>query len=240
MTQEELDAMPAKTKKFPEVVQMYLENDYLDAYAMHTDQRILQTGAKLAVGSGDNWDSHGDLQFAFLKKSGLLPSHRLLEVGCGTGRLARKVVPYLERGHYTGVDISNRVLDALYDLAVKEGWIVNEPMVVLGDVPEHGEKVDFVWAFSVFIHLPYDICVDVARRVRRRLALGGQFLFSYVPEEKSWRSGVKQFRHTLEEYRNVCVTSGLTFDDVPDWISWSGYEPGRWSGGQRVACARRV
>jgi hypothetical protein len=49
---------------------------------------------------------------------------------------------------------------------------------------------------------------------------------------------VKQFRHTIEEYRGCAQRAGLTFEEVPSWIEGAGHTPGRWTGSQRVALSR--
>lgn len=228
LTQAELDALPAKTKKNPDVVQMYLENDFLTAYAMHTDFRV-GLGPKGAIGAEKDWERHGDLQFDFLKSQGLLPSHFLLDVGCGTGRLARKVVPYLERAHYFGLDISTAAVGAAYDLAVQEGWMEKNPHFSCANEFTVEPGFDFAWAFSVFIHLPHSPCNELMHKVSSNLAPTGKFFFSYVPEKVETRTGLKQFRHTLEFYQGLCYDAGLTFSTAPGW-----------TGEQRIAVARRV
>ena len=108
LTADELAALPPKARRDPKTVAIYAEFDYLTAYAMHTDRRVLTEGIGPAAGadaSRDNWDSHGELQRDFLITQGLRPEHCLLDIGCGGGRLARKVVPVpvprqLSRGRY--------------------------------------------------------------------------------------------------------------------------------------------
>lgn len=240
LTQDELATMPAKTKKDPMTVALYLDHDYLEAYALHTARRIELTGYQSAVGSGGNWDEHGILQRDFLIWRGLKPQHRLLDIGCGTGRMARQVAPYLEQGHYYGVDIADAAVIAAGDLAVSEGWGARRPTFWIGEIPEPpaAPTFDFLWSFSVFIHLPTEIMESVMRRAAAVMGPASQFYWAYVPEARSWRSGVKQFRHTLEEYQGAAQRAGLTFEDVPDWIERSGHTPGRWSGSQRVALSR--
>jgi SAM-dependent methyltransferase len=239
LTDAEIAAMPPKSVRYPEEVKLYQENDFLSAYALHTDKRIAETSYMHAIGGGDNWELHGELQRAFLIQRGLKHTHWFLDVGCGTGRLARKVVPYLSGGTYVGLDISHEALRAAVQLSEDEGWRSYMPTFVHGDLPHGMGPFNFAWAFSVFIHLPFDICVDVMRRVAASLEPNGQFLFSYVPEERSWRSGLKQFRHTLEDTQRMCADAGLSFEDVPNWIERSGYTPGRVTGSQRIGCARR-
>ena len=240
LTDAELAAMPPKSVRYEDEVKLYRENDFLTAYALHTDKRIAETGYKAAIGGGENWDEHGDLQRDFLIQRGLLPQHCLLDIGCGTGRLARKVVPYLEPYRYIGYDISVEAIRAAERLSFSEGWEDRFPKFFLGDIYTYGVPVDFAWAFSVFIHLPLEKVRDVMDRVTRRLKPDGQFLFSYVPEDRSWRSGLKQFRHTINDYKSAAGGAGLTFEDVPDWvINTIGSHP-RWAGSQRIACARRI
>ena len=38
----------------------------------------------------------------------LNPSSDVLDVGCGTGRLAKSLVPYLDSGSYTGIDVNRQ------------------------------------------------------------------------------------------------------------------------------------
>lgn len=240
LTERELAEMPAKTKKDPTTVALYLEHDFLDAYALHTARRIELTGYQAAVGAGDNWDAHGGLQRDFLVSQGLKPEHRLLDIGCGTGRLARKVAPYLEVGHYFGVDISEAAVIAACDVSVSEGWGERKPTFWIGEIPDSppAPKFDFLWSFSVFIHLPQDIMEAVMRRAAAVMHPGSRFFWAYVPEPKAWRSGVKQFRHTLADYQRAATQAGLTFADVPNWIQKAGHTPARWTGNQLVAVSR--
>lgn len=240
LTERELAQMPAKTKKDPQTVALYLEHDFLDAYALHTARRIELTGYQAAVGAGDNWDAHGKLQRDFLVSQGLKPSHRLLDIGCGTGRLARQVVPYLDRGNYYGVDIAEAALAAACELALEERWGERLPTFWAGEIPDcpPAPQFDFLWSFSVFIHLPQEIMESVMRRAAAVMHPESRFLWAYVPEAKSWRSGVKQFRHTLADYQRAAKHAGLTFENVPGWIEKAGYKPERWTGSQRVALSR--
>lgn len=236
LTDAEFAAMPPKSLKNAEVVQIYRDHDYIDAYALHTDKRVLDNGYKAAVGSGENWDTHGDLQRDFLIAVGMKPNHSLLEIGCGTGRLARKVVPYLDVGHYCGIDISIQAVISASSLSDSEGWAERKPEFLFREYPNR--KFDFAWAFSVFIHLPPNYCEGVMAKVASCLAPAGRFYWSFTPEERNWRSGLKQFRATVESYRGFANHQGLSFEIVPDWIKRAGYQAGRWSGSQRVAVSK--
>ncbi len=240
LTDAELKKMPEKTKRDPEAVELYKAHDFLDAYALHTERRIKTTGYKAAVGGGDNWEEHGKLQADFLKAGGLMPRHSLLEIGCGTGRLARQIAPYLRHGNYHGLDISIAAINEAKTLAEDEGWYRYLPEFSVGELGATSRKFDYIWAFSVFIHLPQDIMESVMRNAASVMHRDSQFFWAYVPEPKTYRSGVKQFRHTLEDYQRAAKSAGLTFLDIDNWIGQAGHKQGRWSGSQRVAFSRLI
>lgn len=213
ITDEELAGLPAKTKKNPDVVEMYRRHDYIDAYAMHTDMRVAQDGYRGAVGAVGDWDRHGDLQLRFLRRVGLKPDDALLDVGCGTGRLARKAIPYLMPDRYYGVDISRLAVAAAVSMLESEGFCGRYHLST--EWPD--VQVDVAWAFSVTIHLPSDEMLLMMRRVAERMRAAGRFYFSYVPERVTRRTGLKQFRHRLDDYVSCAALAGFAVRDCPDW-----------------------
>lgn len=218
LTHEELAAMPAKTKKHADVVALYLEHDFLTAYAKHTDKRVREDGPESAIGAKHDWERHGELQFEFLRSQGLRQEDQFLEIGCGTGRLARKLVPWLDEGCYTGVDISEAALAAAKSLAVTEGWAEKFPLFDHVDrLSAARNSIDVAWAFSVFIHLPVSEVIRTMRRVAGVLRPGGLFYFSYVPELREERTGLKQFRHTWAAWVHCAEQSGFAFERVERW-----------------------
>lgn len=243
LTKEELAALPPKAKRDATLLELYREHEYLTAYALHTDRRVAREGHEVAAGadaSRDNWDSHGNLQRDFLLSQGLLPGHRLLDIGCGAGRLARKVCPILEPGQYHGVDLSAAALSAARRLADTEGWAMYAPCFWLKSVPGSVGGFMFIWAHSVFTHLPPEMIEAVMRDAAGRLAQDGRFYWSYMPSETTERYGLTQYRATLDVYVGCAHRAGLTFEVVPDWVRSAGHEPGRWSYGQNVAVSRRA
>jgi SAM-dependent methyltransferase len=221
LTADELAAMPAKARKNPETVQLYEQHEFMTAYAMHTDARVQTNGYRGAIGAVDDWDKYGDLSLAMLQAQGMHSPDTLLDYGCGTGRLARKAVPWLLSNRYYGVDISRTAIMSAQALAVAEGWAARNPW--LGHNGDLGGAVqfDYAWAFSVMIHLPLSEVRNAFTYVRERLAPGGVFLCSYVPEKVNARTGLKQFRHTRKALVNTARSAGFAeFTDVTE--SWGG------------------
>lgn len=217
-------ALSDKSSRDPVLVKLYQEHDFLTAYAKHTDLRVKQDPHQAI---GGLWEEYGILQRDFLIAQGLRPEHRLLEVGCGTGRLARQVVPYLDDRNYFGVEISLQALQHAEQLARAEGWRIKHPVFISGEVDQFSFKDGFhyAWAFSVFIHLPSDIVARIMRAVAERLTPGGKFLFSYVPTDlpDNTRTGLKQFKHPFSFYEQVARRFGYSLKEV------------KWPGRQRIA-----
>lgn len=221
LTDAELDALPQKTKKNPEIVQLYKDHNFLEAYALHTDYRVA-LNPKGAIGNHEEWDKYGDIQRDFLVAQGLKSKHSLLDIGCGTGRLARKVVPYLESGKYTGIDLSTQAIRYAVEISDSEGWSNKDPAFYVGSYLG-SERFDFIWAFSVFIHLPGEVVRAVIGQAAKLMHANSKFMFSYVPEKVQERTGLKQFRATLEFYTDAATSAGFSFREV------------KWPGAQRIA-----
>jgi SAM-dependent methyltransferase len=206
----------SKVDKFRE---LYEHNDFLTAYAKHTDLRM-QADPKWAIGRGDEWESHGLLQLEFLKSQGLMPEHRLLDVGCGPGRAARRLVPYLQPSRYVGIDISSECLTHASDLSVTEGWSNKWPIFMQnGDLdiltPE-SDRFDFIWAHSVFTHLPEEQIHVMVGNAANIMSVGGKFLFTYKRALVPQRTGLKQFSYPMKFFevaakRHGLVTKSLDF-----------------------------
>lgn len=228
ITDDEIAKFTDKSSRDPEIVRLYRENDFLTAYGKHTDMRV---AADPQHAIGGMWEEYGNLQRDFLIGQGLKPEHKLLDVGCGTGRLARKIVPYLDKARYVGLDCSYEARAYAEILALDEGWSNKSPRFTGPDmVFLQSNMFDFAWAFSVFIHLPNNEALVLISQVMRALSLGGKFFFSYVPTDlpNNTRTGVKQFKHPREFYQLIANKLGYSLSDV-DW-------PGR----QRILCMEKV
>jgi SAM-dependent methyltransferase len=196
-----------KASKNPDELRLYEDADYITAYSRHTDLRIERDGYQLAIGAtarkGQGWDEHGQLQLDFLISHGLTPDKTLLDFGCGTGRLACKAIPYLEKGHYIGIDISNKAIEncrqITTDLNKLQLFTVGN-----GSLPLY--QVDFIWAHSVINHSPPEIVEQLFSQLRDTGF--SKFLFTYREGEER-RLGLKQFAHPYFYFNELAVKHGF-------------------------------
>lgn len=143
------------------------------------------------------WDELGAWQLDALKAAGLQPHHRLLDVGCGAMRLGLRAVAYLEPGHYYGIDAFAPYLELARRLAERE--VPGRPFeLLLSDAFEFsrfGVKFDYGMAQSVFTHLPAEQCEACVAELRKVMAPGGAFVFTYligVPSTQGFLYGAQQ------------------------------------------------
>lgn len=216
LTPELVAGFADKDSKVPEYRELYEKHDFLEAYALHTDARV-RKDPKWAIGRGDEWETHGHLQLDFLKRMGMKPAHRLIDIGCGVGRGARRFVPYLDAGNYIGIDISTECLRHARELADIEGWAAREPHFfesLLDLAP--ASIYHYVWAHSVFTHLPPDFIEPMIGLVAELLHPDGMFCFTYKKADAPHRSGLKQFQYPAEYFRDVAGRFHLNCEKLHD------------------------
>lgn len=207
----------------PEYRELYEKHGFIEAYGKHTDLRIEKDGPELAIGAkkdgAQDWDIHGNMQLAFLKSRGLKPTHTFLDLGCGTGRLACKMIPYLNQHRYTGIDISLKAIINCIDLVEKEGLESKKPLFINGDgtfSPVGTSRFNLIWAHSVLTHLPPDIIENIFTDLSKMAF--GEFVFTYKHHVEPRRSGLKQFQYNPGFFKDLAASVNLTADSIPfEW-----------------------
>lgn len=130
---------------------------------------------------GGRWDETGRVQMAALRAEGLMPHHRLLDVGAGALRLGCKAVPYLDPGHYWGTDLSGALMQRGYalELAHKDR-LPPAHLIEDSDFSFHGipDSIDYAIAFAVFTHLPADHLAIALTGLHRKFPTLHRLLFT--------------------------------------------------------------
>jgi SAM-dependent methyltransferase len=155
-------------------------------------------------GDGD-FEATGDEFLRYFTELGeLKPEHRVLEVGCGIGRMARPLTKYLTTGSYEGIDIvprgirwcqrniSNRHPNFHFQLADIQNLMYNprgrcQPAQY--EFPFDDGRFDFIYLTSVFTHLQRREIEHYMAEIARTLHPGGRCLITFfLLNEESRRS----------------------------------------------------
>jgi SAM-dependent methyltransferase len=150
---------------------------------------------RLFVGDGDYRAIGAEFLGHAVEIGGLRPEHRVLDVGCGIGRLAVPLTQYLdpERGTYDGVDPVRSGIEWCADIITPaygnfrfqhldiRHAIYNPTGAIAGAevmLPFAAGAFDFVAMISVATHLPATELRQYAAETARVLAPGGSLLLT--------------------------------------------------------------
>lgn len=189
----------------------FANKPYLDAYAQRTDA-LTELDERLAIGG--LWEQMGRQQFDFLVSEGLQPQHTMLDIGCGTLRGGQHFIRYLERGHYSGFDISPGAIMKARALVEREGLEEKKPDLRVNEAKDlrfsdyQGKTFDFILAQSVFSHLMEDHIEEAFQNVSAIMHPNSRFFFTFhIGEHYERRSNtdfqypVAFFEKLAEKYR---------------------------------------
>ena len=86
------------------------------------------------------------------------PEDMILDIGCGNLRIGLHAIQYLNIGHYWGIDISSGNIAQGWEFVADRGLDSKTPHLFVNDDLQFNEmagtKADFVFANSVFTHIP--------------------------------------------------------------------------------------
>lgn len=130
---------------------------------------------KLAVGG--EFEGIGLIELEILKHFGLRAEDYLIDVGCGSGRLAKPLAGYL-KGRYLGIDVVPALLVHARQLVNRPDWRFETAPGLT--IPEDAGAADMVCFFSVFTHLLHEHSFLYLSDARRVLKPGGRIVFSFL------------------------------------------------------------
>lgn len=129
---------------------------------------------ELAVG-GD-WNAVGSIEAAILRYAGLRDGMRLVDLGCGSGRLAQ-ALPRTADVNYLGLDVVPALLDYARSICPRHYRFERNLSLTF---PEPTASADMICAFSVFTHLLPEETYLYLEDALRILRPGGKVVLSFL------------------------------------------------------------
>lgn len=138
------------------------------------ETKSVKTAMSIAIGG--EYDAIGKLECALLKSLGLGDGSFLIDVGCGSGRLAVQIKDV--DCQYTGIDVVEDLLNYARSTCKRPDWKFAE--VVGFSIPEGDAVADFVCFFSVITHLTHADSFRYLQDAARVLRPGGKIVISFL------------------------------------------------------------
>ncbi|MDM8560815.1 class I SAM-dependent methyltransferase [Candidatus Parabeggiatoa sp. HSG14] len=167
----------------------------------------------------DNFKEHGQVYVErFIRHCHLKPNEKILEVGCGIGRIAIPLAQYLKTGSYEGFDIvphgiewcQQKVATRYSNFNFQLADIYNKAYNPNGKFsaseyrfPYQNESFDFIFLTSIFTHmLPNDV-ENYLSEIERVLKKGGRcFITFFLWNEKTGKLVTHQKRKNKLTFQN--------------------------------------
>lgn len=150
----------------------------------------------MTLAVGGEFEAVGSLEFELLKHFGLREDFYVIDVGCGSGRLAKQLSGY-STGRYLGIDIIPELLDHARRIVERPDWRFERANGL--SIPEEDNAADMVCFFSVFTHLLHEQTYVYLQEAKRVVKPGGIIVFSFLD-------------FTVPDHWNVFVYNQLDLD----------------------------
>ena len=147
------------------------------------------------VGPPEDYDLIAAMTFNLLTTLGLRQHHSVLDIGCGSLRIGRLLIPYLNRGKYFGIEpaewlVAEGIRQELGETVVQ----TKRPTFFFTDSPETVVRAkvsfDFALAQSILSHCGLDLIRGWLSAVSGALAEDGVLIATFLPgDEDSQRAG---------------------------------------------------
>ena len=201
----------------------------------------------MSLAVGGDFEKNGLIEAAVMRHFGLRDGMTLIDLGCGSGRLAWALGQSM-RIDYLGIDIVQALLDYARTKSPRTyRFVLNRTL----NIPAPDASADMVCAFSVFTHLLHAETYLYMEDIRRVLRPGGRLVFSFLEfrAAEQWNVFSDAVR-AVSESRRIHLDMFIERSVIDVWCAHLGFEREQFVGpgdpgpggsfGQSVAILRRT
>jgi len=152
-------------------------------------EKELRKDYKGFIGDSKKYDDIGQIIYTMLIENGLKKHHFLLDIGCGSLRVGKLLIPHLYRNRYYGIEpnywLIKEAIEKELTISVFEKKAPSFGIEKDFNLSEGKIEFDFILANSIFIHackFQVEKCIDEAVKILRK---GGKFIFNFIPGKDS-------------------------------------------------------
>jgi SAM-dependent methyltransferase len=182
---------------------------------------------------GGDYEAVGAAERKFLLSIGLRADDYLIDIGCGSGRLA-SALRDIASLRYLGTDVVPDLIDYAVAKCARPDW--RFCVVDSLSIPRCDDQADMVVFFSVFTHLTKKECMRYLREAVEVARPGGQIVVSFLDRGLSHHRSVTGgcLAQLSRRIRGVGVKATLLrCGDLKDWGDRLGLQT-RWFGPESI------
>jgi len=147
-----------------------------------------ETHYRAYVGPPEDYDLIAATTFNLLTTAGLRQHHKLIDIGCGSLRVGRLLIPYLNRGNYIGVEPNRWLVEEAIAKEIGTDMVrIKRPNFIFASSLksiDNSFNADFAVAQSIFSHASLNLIDDWLAGVAFHLASHGALFATYLKGEE--------------------------------------------------------
>lgn len=181
------------------------------------------------------------MSYAFSKITGrTLDNARVLDFGCGYGRIARLMYFFTESSKVFGVDPLKESIRLCHDAKLGDNFLLSEYLPE--SLPVGSNEFDLIYAFSVFTHLSERATLAALRALRRYISPDGVLVITIRPieywyhdqhtngaEKKILMKSHNLHGFSFNPHNRVDVDGETTYGDTSMTVEWLSVNAPDWA-----------
>jgi hypothetical protein len=179
---------------------------------------------KSFVGPKAYFDKIGQIVFDLLIEKGLKKHQYFLDIGCGSLRIGKHLIPWLYKNRYCGTEPNKWLIDEGLKNELPEDIIDKKNPQFFSNnnfklgTDEDKSYFDFILANSIFIHASLNEIKKCINEVKKVIKVNGIFIFNFYAGKKDnqlkdW-SYPKKVVYKKETIENILTENGFNYEII--------------------------